>query len=59
MNGWLKLCGKPESWDGFLSASRANQEFGLLALRQKLNGWLRGQGLQHFAPALRALAAPR
>jgi hypothetical protein len=28
--------------------SRANPEFGLLALRQKVNGWLRGQGLQHF-----------
>jgi len=43
----------------FPAVSRANQEFGLLALRQKPNGWLRGQGLQHFAPALRALAAPR
>jgi hypothetical protein len=25
------------------------QEFGLLALRSIVNGWLKGQGLQHFA----------
>ena len=25
------------------------EEFGWLARRQKINGWLRGQGLQRFA----------